>query len=196
MQPFDPNYLNIEYFFNLLIYLFEEAYRLLLLLLEWLARTDFTLFRIFSWLVTALIVYLIGYAIYKHRKLDEAMEEKYGEVQIKYLERQSLADRNLKWHRVLDYCDSQSESDWRLAIMEADTMLDEVLDTAGYVGDTLGEKLKRSVVGDFKTLNEAWEAHKVRNQIAHEGANFQLTKRETERVINLYRKVFEEFHFV
>ncbi|MBI4118193.1 MAG: hypothetical protein HY455_01460 [Parcubacteria group bacterium] len=196
MAPFEPNYLNVEYFFNLLLYLLGRAYLFLLWLLDWLARTDFTIWKILFWILTFIILGLIVYAVVKHRKLDKAMEEKYGEVQIKYLERQSLADRNLKWQRVLDYIDSQNESDWRFAIMEADSMLDEVLDAAGYVGDTLGEKLKGAVIGDFKTLNEAWEAHKIRNQIAHEGTNFYLSKRETERIINLYRKVFEEFHFV
>jgi hypothetical protein len=66
----------------------------------------------------------------------------------------------------------------------------------GYHGDTLGERLNSVEKSDFLTLNLAWEAHKVRNMIAHEGSNYLLTKREAKRVIDLYRQVFEEFEFI
>jgi hypothetical protein len=63
------------------------------------------------------------------------------------------------------------------------------------MGNTLGDKLKQATRGDFKTLDAAWEAHRVRNQIAHEGSDFILTKHEAKRVIALYETVFEEFKY-
>jgi hypothetical protein len=50
--------------------------------------------------------------------------------------------------------------------------------------------------GDFKTLDAAWEAHKIRNAIAHEGSDFVLSQRESKRVIGLYEMVFNEFNYV
>ena len=44
----------------------------------------------------------------------------------------------------------------------------------------------------METLNDAWEAHKVRNRIAHDGADFVLTKRMVDETINRYLRVFEE----
>lgn len=104
--------------------------------------------------------------------------------------------KNLKWQRVQDHINSDNPSDWRLSILEADIILDELLDSLGYVGGTIGDKLKKANKGDFVTLNDAWEAHKIRNAIAHQGSDFILTQREALRIINLYRIVFEEFDYI
>lgn len=103
---------------------------------------------------------------------------------------------NKKWERVLMHANSNNPSDWRLAIIEADIMLGELLEVQNYHGETIGDKLKGIEKSDFLTLDEAWEAHKIRNAIAHEGSDFILTDRETRRVIDLYRKVFDEFKFI
>jgi hypothetical protein len=104
--------------------------------------------------------------------------------------------KNDRWQKVLDHVYSQNPSDWRLAIIEADTILEEMVTKMGYKGENLGEKLKSVEPSDFNTLQEAWEAHKVRNKIAHEGLNFQMDHREAKRVISLFEKVFKEFEFI
>ncbi|MDO8619981.1 MAG: hypothetical protein Q7R64_01370 [bacterium] len=101
-----------------------------------------------------------------------------------------------RWDRVQTHLHSENESDWRLAVLEADVLLDEMVTHMGYHGDSLGEKLKGIEKSDFLTLDGAWEAHAVRNKIAHEGATFALTEREAKRVIKLYEEVFKEFHYI
>ena len=91
---------------------------------------------------------------------------------------------------------SANENDWRQAIIDADTLLDELVIRMGYEGDNLGERLKKVEPSDFNTLQSAWEAHKVRNRIAHEGSAFQLTQHDARRTIALYREVFQEFNFL
>lgn len=102
----------------------------------------------------------------------------------------------LRWQKILENTESDSESNWRIAIIEADIILDELLQKLSLPGDTMGDKLKAIEGSDFLTLNEAWEAHKVRNEIAHGGAGFLLNQRETRRVISLYEKVFKEFYLI
>jgi hypothetical protein len=103
---------------------------------------------------------------------------------------------NKKWRRVQEHLESTSQSDWKLAILEADIMLDEMLEVMGYRGETMSDKLKSVEPSDFLTLNLAWEAHKIRNSIAHEGADFMIDHREAKRVIALYEQVFQEFEFI
>lgn len=105
-------------------------------------------------------------------------------------------DINPKWLRVLSHINSDHASDWRLAILEADIMLDEMLDKMGYPGQTLGEKLKMVERSDFDTIDLAWEAHKMRNSIAHEGADLTMSKAEAEKVITMFERVFREFKFI
>ncbi len=103
---------------------------------------------------------------------------------------------NPKWLRVIDHVNSPNPSDWKLAILEADIMLGEALDKMGYHGATIGDKLKSIEPSDFPHLQEAWEAHKVRNSIAHEGSDYLVNKPEAERVIKLFRKVFEASKYI
>jgi len=85
---------------------------------------------------------------------------------------------------------------WQLAIIEADIILDEMTQAMRVPGENLGERLKNIERSDFFTLDLAWEAHKVRNQIAHAGTSYTLTRREAKRIIDLYREVFHEFGYI
>ena len=102
----------------------------------------------------------------------------------------------MRWRRIVEEAGSETEQNWRLAILEADIMLGEVLDNLSLPGETIGDKLKAVERSDFTTVDLAWEAHKIRNQIAHEGSSFLLNQRETKRILSLYQAVFEEFHII
>ncbi len=107
-----------------------------------------------------------------------------------------LPRTQLRWNRIIDQASSSSEQNWRLSILEADIMLNELLDMEGYKGETMADKMKQVDRAVFNTIDQAWEAHKIRNQIAHEGANYHLDEREVRRVIALYGRVFREFKLI
>jgi len=101
---------------------------------------------------------------------------------------QELADHP-KFAVIQGYLSSRSEALWRIGIMEADNVLLEILSEKGYQGDGVGEKLKGA---SFKTVDLAWDAHKIRNRIAHEGSDFELTEREAKRAFMLFESVFRD----
>jgi uncharacterized protein YhhL (DUF1145 family) len=103
---------------------------------------------------------------------------------------------NERWIAIERMSESMNANDWRQAIIEADIVLEEMLDRIGYDGLTVADKLKNVEPSDFRTLQEAWQAHKVRNRIAHDGSAFQLDHVQAKRVIGLYRQVFEEFYYI
>ena len=90
---------------------------------------------------------------------------------------------------------SDSPNDWQKAIIDADKMLEIVVNTFSVPGDNIGDKLKNIERGDFNTLDEAWQAHKIRNRIAHEH-NFHLSLRDARLAIDNFEKVFREFDFI
>jgi hypothetical protein len=102
----------------------------------------------------------------------------------------------LRWNRVMEQIESDDEQQWRLAILESDIMLNELLDVQGLKGETMADKLKQANRTNFRTIDLAWEAHLVRNKIAHESQHTPLESREARRTINLYEQVFREFQFV
>lgn len=101
-----------------------------------------------------------------------------------------------RWKNIEENMNSSNAANWRLAILEADIMLFDMLEQIGYPGQTVAEKLKQANSESFSTLNDAWRAHKVRNIIAHEGAAFNLSRSQAEETIANYKKVFEEFYFI
>lgn len=104
---------------------------------------------------------------------------------------------NPRWNHILSLAASENESDWRLSIIEADSMLDDYLKEKGFFGDTMSDRLKsRREGGAFQTSKNAFEAHEIRNKIAHEGVAFPLSQMETRRIMRLYESVFEEFDLI
>ena len=102
----------------------------------------------------------------------------------------------IKWNHIMEEMQSDDERKWRLAILEADILLNELLDVLGYKGETMAEKMKQVDVSEFNTIDFAWEAHKIRNRVAHEGMDHPLTDREARRVIRMYERVFREFRYI
>ena len=103
---------------------------------------------------------------------------------------------NPKWITVQNHINSVNPNDWRLAIIEADIMLEEMLEKMGYKGEGVGEMLKTVEKSDFHTLDEAWEAHKVRNNIAHQGSDYVMSSAEAKRAVGKFQRVFEEFYYI
>ena len=107
-----------------------------------------------------------------------------------------VSKTQLRWAKILEHARSDNEHDWRVAILEADILLNELLDIQGYKGETMADKMKQVDRAHFNTIDLAWEAHKVRNRVAHEGSAHALTSREARRVIGLYTEVLKEFGYV
>lgn len=104
--------------------------------------------------------------------------------------------KNVRWERVEQYMTSLNPSDWKIAILEADNILDEIVERMGYHGETLGERMKTIEASDFPYLEEAWQVHKLRNTLAHKGTNHDLSRSEAEQAINTYHRVFKELGYV
>jgi hypothetical protein len=101
--------------------------------------------------------------------------------------------KNNRLEKVLAHSDSSNPNDWKLAIIEADIILDDILKKQGYAGNSLGERLRSISPNQLESVQDAWEAHKVRNRIAHEGDDFILTQRLAQETITKYQRVFTEF---
>jgi hypothetical protein len=107
-----------------------------------------------------------------------------------------VSKTQLRWNRVLEQSESEDEHLWRLAILEADIMLNELLDTLGYKGETMSEKMRAVPRSAFNTIDQAWEAHKVRNEVAHGGEAYGLSARDVRTAIQRYESVFREHHVI
>lgn len=74
---------------------------------------------------------------------------------------------------------------WQLAIFEADKLLDHALKNRGVPGQTMGDRLKNAR-GSFMNNNAVWEAHKLRNRLAHE-QNVQLNSFSVDQALKGFK---------
>ena len=95
-----------------------------------------------------------------------------------------------KWHDIEERLNTKEEGNYRLAVIEADNMLDDLLKKIGYEGDDMGERLKQLKEAEVPSLNELWQAHKLRNKIVHE-PDVSLTYDETKKSLEAYKRAFE-----
>ncbi len=128
------------------------------------------------------------------KPLGEQDEILHDTVYSKEKESADSGVKDSKWKSILDGIESEDPGRWKLAILDADVLLDELTVQQGLKGKSLGERLKDAEGKDFKTLQSAWKAHLERNRIAHGGSGYSITKREAKRIIALYGEVFSEFY--
>jgi hypothetical protein len=158
-----------------------------------------SLMIVISFPLSVFFIIAIIYSVEKLRvlkKLDAIKYDMKVEPAFEDVKGQGNDDLASRWQKVTSLLNSDNQNDWKQAILEADTMLDEILSSLGYQGESIGEKLKRVQPGEFKSVQDAWDAHLVRNRIAHDGSAYQLTHHQANQTIQLYRKVFEEFYYI
>lgn len=177
-------YLNIEYLY----------YKIYLLISDFPALLPDAVFwaQIFAAGLSSLLVAGIIYNILKMGKL---RKKELGEF-VKLIVEEAPHERVNRWNSIKEYAASDNSSDWRRAILEADSLVEEIVDRIGYKGKTFGEKLSRIHPAQLQSLDELWRAHKVRNRIAHEGGHYSLSKEQTDKTMEFFEKVLKELQYI
>jgi hypothetical protein len=191
LNPAGPtlHFLNLAYFFQLIYNaIFHTT-----------ADVDFATLATNIWVTFTVLAYVfsiiaIGMLVYFSMRLHQFASDDAEHYTTLTKKEADTALEHSRWSYIRNLIESTQESDWRQAIIEADIMLDELLTKLGYAGDSVGEKLKLANPTYFHTLDDAWTAHKVRNDIAHRGSAYQLSDQLAYRTISHYENVFREFN--
>jgi hypothetical protein len=143
------------------------------------------------------VIFFIGfvYAKIRYSELSEVEQRQLREAEKKWAEQYGGAPQSQgRWQEIQQHLNDDNPNSWKIAIIEADIFLEQILTDAGYVGVTIGEKLKSANSASFTTIQDAWNAHKVRNEIAHVGdGDFILTRKLAQDTLTQYERVFREF---
>ena len=89
------------------------------------------------------------------------------------------------WANVEMLMSDDSEASWMKAVFEADKALEYTLSARGITGSNLADRLKSGKTL-FSNVQSAWDAHKLRNRLAHE-MDVRLARHEAERAIQLFK---------
>lgn len=96
------------------------------------------------------------------------------------------------WSTVRARLKSHNESEYKVAIIEADNIIDDLVKNMNYPGANMGERLNNVPTGQIESLEELKQAHELRNRIIHE-ENFQVSREYAKEILKKYEAFLEEF---
>lgn len=167
--------------------------------LEWVYSQDWrfinnVLIVIFSLinlaLIVATVIFIRNYFRIKNRPEGEVGtggEEPLDEPHIVSPREEVKAS----WAHVQKLMESSSASDWNMAVLHADALLDDILTHLGYAGETMADRLKIIDPHRLPSLENIWSAHRLRNLIAHDPLE-QNTRETISYAIKSYEQAFKE----
>jgi hypothetical protein len=159
----------------------------------------FSITNVIRWIAVVLIfVFDIGIAILvvksmlmlrkEHRKILAVGKESAGQPE------QDVVDYTSEWEFIKRQAQSMHQSEWKLAVIEGDKLVDEVLKSKGYIGESMGERLMGINPSGFVSLQEAWDAHKLRNTVVHDMTQV-ISKGQAVGAIESYERFLTELGF-
>ena len=184
---FDPTYLNIEFLFDKIMNSVGPVISFVTNIETWQT------IGIISVSISILALVIIIFSLVRMYEIQVFDKEEIAHEIAHAMAKDKERDRNQnpRWKYILTLVESPNESDWRISIIEADSLLEETLKERGLAGNTMAELLEEAKLNGYSAMQSAWDGHIVRNKIAHDGLDYQVTQVEARRVIKLYQNVFE-----
>lgn len=157
-------------------------------------KTFFLSLKDFLAVISVVFLGGIFWAMIKGGEVHHHEHEKYKAI---VDEETTTNEKEIQWQVILDHVNGDNPAEWKIAILEADNILDEVLEDMGYVGDTVADKLKAMSRTKIASYDALWDAHKLRNEIAHGGAvDMDLSKKMARDAVAKFENAFKELGYL
>jgi len=117
------------------------------------------------------------------------LQYKFLEDVTEFFSWQAYGSRQMvkEWEKIKKKASSGLEADYKLAIIDAEDFLMEVLDNAGYEGKDFADAVESATRLLGPTTPDIMKAHETRNAIVY-NPNFKITTDEAEKVLSIYEK--------
>ncbi len=147
------------------------------------------IFELVSVIISGILVWGIIFTVSKSGWLNKRIEN--------WMDYLGVGDvgkrRQLKaWNQIVKRIKTNDVSNWKMAILEADKLLDDILKGAGYRAETHDERIKQVGPEALSNIEQIREAHRVRNRVAQE-PDFTITKDEAIATLKIYKAAFQEY---
>lgn len=139
------------------------------------------------------ILFLISF-FYLRAKFFELMQKITAATEIAPVEPATGGPLQNRWDEVMRHLESPREGEWKFAVIEADKLVDDELKKL-FPGETMGERLMNIDKTNLLTIDGLWEAHKIRNRLAHD-VNYFLRHAEAVRAVRLFEQTLKELGVV
>jgi hypothetical protein len=142
-------------------------------------------FAVFAMFFLAFIIYFMMNSSWLHYKFLEDVSEFFS------WRAYGVREMSKRWDKIKKRIESGAESDYKLAIIDADDFLEEVLDKRGYEGDDFKESIEKAAKLLSGIENDILAAHEVRNSIVY-NADFKLSVDQAKKILDTYESAVND----
>jgi hypothetical protein len=100
-----------------------------------------------------------------------------------------------KWVKIVEKGESEIEAERKLAILEADSILENFLKSEKYISENLEEELDKIPEEILKDKEEIKKAKEIKKAIL-EDPSFHLSPQKTREILEIYKKIFKSFQMI
>ena len=120
------------------------------------------------------------------------LQYKFLEDVSEFFSWQSYGSRQIskRWSKIKKRIESGSESEYKLAVIEADDFLNEVLEKHGYEGKNFQETLDKAAKFIMPIIDDVLAAHEVRNSIVYD-PNYKLDTEQAKKILSAYQSAID-----
>ncbi|MBI2053884.1 MAG: hypothetical protein HYT36_00920 [Candidatus Staskawiczbacteria bacterium] len=141
-------------------------------------KVIFIAFAIFF--LTAIIYFMMNSSYLKYQLLEDVTEffswQAYG-----------LKEVSKRWNKIKSKIKEDSEASYKLAIIEADEFLTDVLEDRGYSGKSFEEAVEKIDKETFLNIGQLKEIHQVRNSIVY-NPDYKLDINQAKKILATYEQ--------
>lgn len=137
---------------------------------------------------------LVGFIAFTLRRYSELVSTRPRKAPVEAPVNPAAAIQQ-SWKNIEQLIQSPNQSDWNIAVLQADALLDDTLKNIGYEGPTMADRLKIVDPNQLPSLDRIWSSHRLRNAIAHNPTD-QHTRETIVSAIASYRQAFRELGFM
>ena len=139
-------------------------------------RLIFVAFAMFF--LAGVIYFMLNSSWLKYKFLEDVTEffswQSYG-----------LREISKRWGKIRKRIESGTEADFKLAIIEADDFLSEVIEEAGFGEDNFEESIKKSGRLLADRSEEILSAHQIRNSIVY-NPDYKISGEQARKTLDIY----------
>ncbi|GIW65243.1 MAG: hypothetical protein KatS3mg093_222 [Candidatus Parcubacteria bacterium] len=160
--------------------------------LQFILGSFFGLYNLIKWIFIILdLILLFGFIFSFYKAL-----EFRPRIQIKPKARQKAVSLRKeiyreKWFDITTKFEINTPSARKMALIEADNLINEILKEIGIKGKTMADRLSKIHPESLESLKNLWEAHHIRNDLVH-SPDFELSESEAKKVLGYYEKFLKE----
>ncbi|MGB9763222.1 MAG: hypothetical protein ACPLW7_04360 [Minisyncoccia bacterium] len=96
-----------------------------------------------------------------------------------------------QWEIIDELLLENYSSSWKLAVLKADALIENLLKQIGFKGDTLDELINSLKLKGFKNLEILSGAHEVSKEILT-NRDYNISQKEARNIVEIYKKFWQE----